>query len=130
MKPSELRALAEKATPGPWDAARSPEGGLAQCVASFTEVFLAGPVQRPEIYMVNSTPEIDRTVAITGNGPTSPDNARYIAAASPDRILKLLAVLDAAKRFVNRACGDQSIEDCPPNEGRALIAAVEQAEEL
>ena len=76
----ELRKLAEAATPGPW--IRDPQD--EHCVLSVPE---------------------DETVTETDQGPLAfcllaPQNAAYIAACSPDRILKLLDVVEKARDYL------------------------------
>jgi Ead/Ea22-like protein len=71
---SDLRALAEKATPGPWQNLGDVE---TFHVTIATNPYAGMPVPRPEIWE---------------------HNAAYIAAASPDAILRLLDERDAAIR--------------------------------
>lgn len=85
MNDSELRALAEKATPGPWALA----GWSGNTVLTKAWVdFDKGLVPRPKSWTAISAPIID---------------SRYIAAADPTTVLALLdriAKLEAALRPV------------------------------
>ena len=74
---SKLKALAEKATPGPWCADIDIEDG--------EEVVYS--IQRAAY-----TTDIVRTDA--GAYPPKVNDARYIAACSPDKVLSLLDLLD------------------------------------
>jgi hypothetical protein len=80
MTLAELRSLAKAATPGPWHVHRQPTG--------FT----------PRSWWLESEAEVD--IADIERDP----DAAYIAAASPDVVLALIAVAEAA-RDVQRADG-------------------------
>lgn len=95
---STLRELAERATPGPWYQCGSPWFQVASGV-------LAGSPDPHAGFLIIDTEqwegERDEYVQNGGNvALASPDNdAAYIAAVSPDRILKLLDVADAAREM-------------------------------
>ncbi len=74
MTLTQLRELAEKATPGPWDAQRSAKGNV-RVWCKLPEAVLSDPVE--------------------GN----PLNCDYIAAMNPQTALALIAVAEAAERL-------------------------------
>lgn len=88
----DLRALAEAATPGPWHnvAHRWPERGVPVLTHDATDVAVA--MTRTSIEQRNA-------------------DAAYIAAASPDRILALLTVVDAARELVYGTGGTIAVAD-------------------
>ena len=73
---ARLRGLAQAATPGPWEAAETPSGkGKVLCGGVFSVCnTTAGPYKQQRA------------------------DAAYIAAASPDVLLRLLDALDEARR--------------------------------
>lgn len=74
----QLKALALAATPGPWVAGEPIQGAPRFLVAD------CGPVGK--VYPADQKPS---------HGTTSMDDAKFIAAANPAVILKLLAMLEA-----------------------------------
>jgi len=81
MTDAELKALAEKATPGPWIVSEwTPRGGYTrQCIG---------------------TEHVSASVAMSRH--LRPEDAAYIAACSPERILALLSRLSRAQARVQR----------------------------
>jgi hypothetical protein len=86
MTIKELRALSEAATPGPWSslthgtatqrdaAGRAYEAVMAVRVPDYPDI------QFTDLSWVETTPDGPH-IAFVGNGPTSPENAKFIAAA-------------------------------------------------
>jgi hypothetical protein len=92
VKLDELETLAKSATPGPWRQCTAPDTNNTQAVCDHFFEFIA----RTDIVSIHSTEACEA-------------NARYIAAASPDVILSLLArlkraeaVCEAARPVANR----------------------------
>ncbi len=96
-KLDEIKRAAMAATPGPWfmsiaDAKGSEEmkSWLAECIDK-TE----NPVECLWSVYANKEykPKIENglIVSVTGNGPTSKDNAYYLMMASPEVVLELVA---------------------------------------
>lgn len=81
---ARLRGLAQAATPGPWEAAETPSGkGKVLCGGVFSVCnTTAGPYKQQRA------------------------DAAYIAAASPDVLLRLLDALDEARRERDEAKRD------------------------
>jgi hypothetical protein len=73
---SDLRQLAEKATPGPWRVTRETVGHEAANI-------------------LYGSPEMRLATVIAG--PTALDDAEFIAACSPERVLAMLDVIEAAQ---------------------------------
>lgn len=94
---AEIRAAAEKATPGPWGVWTEPTPSKDRAIDELA-------------YQVMSTPDADFAEAVylldaagkcpatTGCGPTSAANAAHIANCDPQTILALLDALDAAEK--------------------------------
>jgi len=108
----ELRRVAEAATPGPWRAGGRKFKTVAEIVAVLEDMVRSGGL---ELYFVVLEEDRSTAVAVTGNGPTSDANARYIAAFDPPTVLAMLDALDEQER---RSSGDESEEDhCPECRG-------------
>lgn len=86
----EIRKRAEVATPGPWlwalfDEAKDPLEWIRECLS-----YGSGPVhltwcpEHPLTKGQHPRPEHAVVPAITGNGPTSEANAKFLAAARED----------------------------------------------
>lgn len=87
MDLTSLKRLAEAATPGPWEAAHAGQGSFGGKFV-ITEHFVRRPGD--DIAIVADVIE-------PGSGAPSAENASYIAALSPDKLLKLIAVVEAAR---------------------------------
>lgn len=82
----ELRRLSDAATPGPWNPLT--HGTATQLDAAgraFQAVMAVRSVDKPDIQFtdlswVETTPDGPH-IALVGNGPTSSENAKFIAAA-------------------------------------------------
>lgn len=90
----DLRALAEVATEGEWEYATAPaEGRSLDLKAEYLRGTLADNGEPIHLLIVR-TPNHPKFVyivpALTGDGPTSEANARWIAAANPAAVLALL----------------------------------------
>lgn len=81
---TDLRALAEAATPGPWTA-------------------LIESYEAPGAMFVTHQPEDAQTPIVLG---VAYSDAAYIAAADPTTVLALLDVLDAARRLSDKRTVD------------------------
>lgn len=92
MTLSDLKQLAEQATPGPWCMGDSdlPVCNVAVCGGSRQHSTLARMVSPSFVNM-----SADEGIA----------NARYLAALSPERILAMIRVIEAAKRMRERSPG-------------------------
>ena len=96
---TELRRLATEATPGPWTI--HTEEVCSPIVAAMElSKLVHGSVFVPVLPMVVGSNGL--ATAVTGCGPTSVANAAYIAAASPDIVLALLADLDALRTLITK----------------------------
>lgn len=83
MNLSELRKLAEEATPGPWEA-QSPTGG-----------------RRLDWYIDTHYNQDGPEPVWADDYPVSEDDARFIAALDPQTVLRLLDVAEAAAQVAN-----------------------------
>jgi hypothetical protein len=101
----QLDALRADATPGPWQAATAPAEGSDETHAEYLTNALrpdeGNPLWVAWAPVVNGVHnDVEYVVpVVTGDGPTSGDNARYIAAAHealPQLTAALRAVLDLA----------------------------------
>lgn len=110
MNLDKLRELAEAATPGPWHSLTYGNGSTAQVAGELARYTYAtarnAGVPMTDLSRVDG-PEGRRTVAFTGNGPNSPDNAAYIAAASPEVVAALVRVAQAAQALVSHMDGPE-----------------------
>lgn len=88
LNKQELRRLAEAATPGPWDwggtQVSTQEQALDICLENIRLTEAPGPYFC-EVYVGDG-----RRTALVGHGPTSQQNAAFIAAANPAVILAML----------------------------------------
>lgn len=101
---AELRALAERATAGPWEQEQ-----------------WASP--RWRVYAGKDKHDIPVFVAETGFQTNAPNNAAFIAAANPQRIIELLDELAGAR-------GALSIIAAIPLAGRRVATKLHQARAL
>jgi len=98
---AELRRLAEAATPGPWRGTTIGTASQRDAAMQAAQAVLArrlsdGPdIEFSDLSWVRTEGDDSLNVAVVGNGPTSPENAAYIAAVSPDVVLALLAAIPA-----------------------------------
>ncbi len=92
---TELKAKAEAATPGPWTV-HTEEVDSPIIAAMELSKLVHGSVFTPVLPMVVGNNGL--ATAITGCGPTSSDNAAFIAAASPDVVLALIARIAELER--------------------------------
>jgi hypothetical protein len=95
---TDLRALALAATPGPWFEAdwNDDDGQVKTTIERRTPEVL-----RPGWASIWPDAMVHHRVAETEAGENPLADAAYIAACSPDRILALLDVVEAAQWFVN-----------------------------
>lgn len=107
MKLEELKALAEKATPGPWVYYQGGTGKRSQ----------------PTVYTIS-----DKYVALISNRQRradryaeAPTTAQFIAALYPERVLRMIACIEAAKAM--RLNGDFGND--PPGDFDAALATLE-----
>lgn len=109
----KLRALAEAATQGALSLGNFPDPSPTAAVAYFGDMIRKGS---GEVWAV-VTPMLDGTpleeealyLAITGNGPTSESNARFIAVANPRTVLALIEALDVV---MSAPCENFTEFDC------------------
>lgn len=101
---TELRAAIADATPGPWHGTTIGSYDQRHAAAKAYDAIACrrDPDNNPEIQFsdlswVRTEGDDWLNVALVGNGARSPENARYIAAASPDVIARLLSELDALR---------------------------------
>lgn len=87
----KLKALAEAATPGPWEwggtECHTQAEALAICEANLAATAQPG-THFCEVYLADG-----RRTALVGNGPTGIQNAEFIAAANPAAILRIAALV-------------------------------------
>lgn len=93
-----IKARAEAATPGPWEAAKgaTPDGKYLTTTKAEKEEFLRLAINNDdaELWLIDNA---DVIPAVTGDGPSAQANAEFIAHARED-IPALLAALEEAER--------------------------------
>jgi len=92
----ELSALAQAATQARWQWGHSGTGTLEEAVTYVTDQLAKS--EETDVQMIFIGGDDTRVVAITGNGPTSEANARYITALWPGVVLALVREVQAARR--------------------------------
>jgi hypothetical protein len=100
MDTRELRELAKRATPGPFDVQCADSTNKEDFAKQFLDVIKHGG---NDFYYIEGTAFEDgmrKYLAFTGNGPTSKANAEYIAALSPDVLEGLCDELDKARTLI------------------------------
>lgn len=94
---AEWRAYADAATPGPWHAATAPHPDSGETNAEYVTRALVGGTLWTTWAANDTDDDYDYLVpALTGDGPTSEVNARFVAAART-AVPVLLDALDAAE---------------------------------
>ena len=86
-----LAALAAAATPGPWYDQTVGHRSIRQAAGAVTRALFVAPL--PSCTDLSWVYTDGPNICLTGNGPTSVENAAYIAAADPTTVLALLARL-------------------------------------
>ncbi len=96
----ELTELAQAATNQRWQWGHSATTTLEEATAYVADQLAKSDQSDIQMIFVGdpAIPGDTRVVAITGNGPTSEANARYITALSPDVMLSLVREVRAARR--------------------------------
>jgi hypothetical protein len=92
----ELTTLAQAATQHRWQWGHSATSTLEAATAYVADQLAKS--EETDIQMVFVGQDDPRVVAITGNGPTSAANARYITALWPGVVLALIHEVQAARR--------------------------------
>lgn len=104
---TELEALARWASQARWWHARADVVDRDDAVAFVRESLEQS--ESHELYMIcvgtEGQPDF-RAVAYTGNGPTSEDNARYIAALHPTNVRALVAEIRRLREELRRSTTD------------------------
>lgn len=95
MEIQEIKNALKGATPGPWEVYSEKVADKAAAIAeSAYQVEHTDPFVG-EIFMLNAG---GKCPALTGCGPCSEANARYIAAVNPATISELLSTLESLQR--------------------------------
>lgn len=95
MSVEEIKKALEGVTPGPWEVYSEKVSDKAAAIAeSAYQVEHTDPFVG-EIFMLNAG---GKCPALTGCGPCSEANARYIAAVNPEAISELLSTLEILQR--------------------------------
>ncbi|MFS7242302.1 ead/Ea22-like family protein [Serratia proteamaculans] len=92
---SELKAAALAATQGKWEMGTMPVTGQLGAASHIMSLVI---YTKGDSNLVHAVTAGVRCTAVTGTGPNSEHNARYIAAASPTVVLSLLAELEKAQQ--------------------------------
>lgn len=96
MKLSELKKLCDEATPGPWKSYTEPFKEMHEAVSAFDQAHARGVgPETSYVWLPDPDGGCDIFTALTGNGPRSPKNAAFIAAART-MLPKLIAVAEAS----------------------------------
>lgn len=96
----ELKRLADAATHEYWFFGADPCANKAEALEICRQNIEPTTNEIPYFYVVYL--EDGRRIALIGNGPTSAQNAAYIASANPATILALIARLEAAEAELER----------------------------
>lgn len=92
---SELKAAALAATQGKWEMSAMPVVGLFGAASHIMSLVIN---TKGNSNLVHAVAAGDLCTAVTGTGPNSEANARYIATASPAVVLSLLANLEETRK--------------------------------
>ncbi|WP_269934808.1 ead/Ea22-like family protein [Serratia liquefaciens] len=92
---SELKAAALAATQGKWEMGAMPVTGQFGATSYIMSLVIN---TKGDSNLVHAVAAGVRCTAVTGTGPNSEHNARYIAAASPAVVLSLLAELEKTQK--------------------------------
>lgn len=97
----ELRAAAKAATPGPWNASTAPHPDEDVTFAEYAQKAIRGDGSTGWVTWVPTDKDgfTHLVTAITGDGPTSKQNAAYLAAANPSAVLALLEERDELEKL-------------------------------
>lgn len=92
-----LREAAQNATGGDWLVYEKPVMSYMDAIHCLAKILQGTEGEQKSLYMINAN---GLCPALTGTGPNSANNARYLSLASPAAVLALLDELEAAEKRI------------------------------
>lgn len=122
----EAHDALEGITPGPWQPATAPADGSKETPAEYVAAtFDPASLSLQVVFAPSTDPDLAYLLpAVTGDGPRSIANARFIATA-PDLVRRMAAALEEAAAALERAV-ELSARDILATIGHAAVAPAVQ----